>query len=45
MVTAVRLLRDKGMTVRNIAAQLRCGVGTVYKVIQEAQAPEARLAA
>ena len=33
MVTAVRLLRDKGMTVRNIAAQLRCGVGTVYKVI------------
>ena len=33
MVTAVRLLREKGMTVRNIAAQLRCGVGTVYKVI------------
>jgi len=45
MVTAVRLLRDKGMTVRNIAAQLRCGVGTVYKVIQGNQAPEARLAA
>ena len=33
MVTAVRLLREKGMTVRNIAAQLRCGVGTVYKLI------------
>ena len=45
MVTAVRLLRDKGMTVRNIAAQLRCGVGTVYKTIQDNQAPEARLAA
>jgi DNA invertase Pin-like site-specific DNA recombinase len=45
MVTAVRLLRDKGMTVRNIATQLRCGVGTCYKILQDTQAPEARLAA
>jgi len=33
MMSAVRLLREKGMTVRNISAHLRCGVGTVYKIM------------
>jgi len=33
MVSAVRLLREKGMTVRNISAHSRCGVGTVYTVM------------
>jgi DNA invertase Pin-like site-specific DNA recombinase len=45
MVQAIRLLRERGMTVRQISLKLKCGVGTCYKILQEAQAPEARLAA
>ena len=31
MVSAVRLLKERGMSVRNISKELKCGVGTVYK--------------
>ena len=45
MVTAIRLLRQKGMTVRSISTQLKCGVGTVYKVIKNDDASLERIAA
>lgn len=33
LVTAVKLLRDKGMGIKNISKELKIGVGTVYKII------------
>ena len=33
LITAVRLLRDKEVSVKNIAKELKIGVGTVYKVL------------
>jgi DNA invertase Pin-like site-specific DNA recombinase len=32
--TSVRLLRDKGMSIRQIAKRLEIGVGTVYSVLK-----------
>jgi DNA invertase Pin-like site-specific DNA recombinase len=34
--TSVRLLRDKGMSIREIAKRLEIGVGTVYSVLKTA---------
>ena len=33
LITAVRLLREKEMSIKNISKQLNIGVGTVYKVL------------
>jgi DNA invertase Pin-like site-specific DNA recombinase len=33
LITAVRLLRDKDMSIKNIARELSIGVGTVYKIL------------
>jgi hypothetical protein len=33
LVTAVRLLREKEVSIKNIAKELKIGVGTVYKII------------
>jgi len=33
LITAVRLLRDKDMSIKNISKELRIGVGTVYKTL------------
>jgi len=34
LITAVRLLREKEMSIKNISKQLNIGVGTVYKVLE-----------
>jgi len=33
LITAVRLLRDRGVSIKNISKELKIGVGTVYKII------------
>ena len=33
LITAVRLLRDKEMSIRNISKELNIGVGTIYKIL------------
>jgi DNA invertase Pin-like site-specific DNA recombinase len=33
LITAVRLLRDKDMSIKNISKELSIGVGTVYKIL------------
>ena len=45
MVSAVRLLREKGMSVGKIARELKCGVGTVYKVVGDADSCRLAIAA
>jgi DNA invertase Pin-like site-specific DNA recombinase len=42
MVSAVRLLKERGMSVRNIASELKCGVGTCYKVLSTENSQELR---
>ena len=44
MVSAVRLLKERGMSVRNIASELKCGVGTCYKVLSTENSQELRAA-
>lgn len=34
LITAVKLLREKEMSIRNIAKELNIGVGTVYNILQ-----------
>jgi len=36
MKSAVKLLREKGMGIKQIARELQIGVGTVYSVVQVA---------
>ena len=36
MKSAVKLLREKGMGIKQIARELQIGVGTVYSVMQVA---------
>jgi DNA invertase Pin-like site-specific DNA recombinase len=33
--TAVILLKEKGMSVKNISKELKCGVGTVYSILEK----------
>jgi len=33
MRSAIKLLRDKGMGIKQIAKQLQVGIGTVYSVL------------
>lgn len=33
LITAVKLLKEKGMGIKNISKELKIGVGTVYKII------------
>jgi DNA invertase Pin-like site-specific DNA recombinase len=33
LITAVRLLREKEMSIKNISKELKIGVGTVYKIL------------
>ena len=33
LITAVRLLREKEMSIKNISKELKIGVGTIYKVL------------
>ena len=33
LITAVRLLREKEMSIKNISKELNIGVGTVYKIL------------
>jgi len=44
MVSAVRLLKERGMSVRNIASELKCGVGTCYKILSTENSQELRAA-
>jgi len=33
LITAVRLLREKGMSIKNISKELKIGIGTIYKIL------------
>ena len=44
MVSAVRLLKERGMSVRNISKELKCGVGTCYKILSTENSQELRAA-
>ena len=33
LITTVRLLREKEMSIKNISKELHIGVGTVYKIL------------
>ena len=44
MVSAVLLLKNRGMSVRNIASELKCEVGTCSKVIRNVDMVELKAA-